>query len=97
MRTVSPIDSPVFVPWSHRLRSPKAGLSARVCCTGMAFHSARAGTASTVSKVCAVSSWPGTLCTRVPTGMVTGSRAMPGALVSVKARCVLAATPGAGR
>ena len=40
---------------------------------GKAFHSTRASTASTVSKLCACSSCPGTLCTRVPAAIVTGA------------------------
>ncbi len=37
------------------------------------FHSRRAARSSLVSKLCAVSPGPGTLCARVPAGIVTGS------------------------
>ncbi len=65
-----------------------------VVCRGlMAFQAARASIFSTVSKVCGSSPGPGTLCTFVPLSMVAQPGA-PCASSSVKARYVLAATPG---
>ena len=85
-------------PASSSAVSRNCGRQGASAWTGIAFHSTRAAIASTVSKVCGFSSGPGTLCTRVPTGIVTGAAAaaaLPGASSSVKARCVPAATPGA--
>ncbi|OQA42904.1 MAG: hypothetical protein BWY52_02070 [Chloroflexi bacterium ADurb.Bin325] len=58
-----------------------------------AFHAARAVIAAEVSKVCGSSSWPGMLITRVPASTRV-SRGAPGAVSTVKARCVLAASAG---
>ena len=95
MRIASPGCKPVARPSSHNSVSPDLGNQRTRVCTGMAFHSARAGVGATVSKLWACSSCPGTLCTRVPTGITMGSAGAPGMVCSVKARCVPAATPGA--
>src|SRR3990167_4323149 len=73
MRIASPGCSCVARPSSQSSVSPDWGRQGTRVCTGMAFHCTRAGTSATVSKLCAVSSWPGTLCTRVPTGIWIGS------------------------
>ncbi|MCY1338979.1 hypothetical protein D9M69_248510 [compost metagenome] len=96
-RMASPGCRPVARPASHSAVSPDCGCQGRAVCTGMAFHAARAGAGAVVSKVCACSPWPGTLCTRVPTGMTMGSAGAPGVSSRVNARWVEAATPGAGR
>ena len=99
MRIASPGCRPVAVPAMCSVVCPVAKPLATARCTPNAFHSTRAMIAATVSKVSASSPGAGTLCTRVPTGMVTGAAAAagwPGADSNVNARPVLAATPGAG-
>ena len=93
----SPGSSLLSMPASHSPVAPGPGRRGCDCWAARAFQSACAGTASTVSKVWACSSWPGTLCTRVPTGIVIGFDGTPGSACSVNARWVEAATPGAAR
>ena len=91
--------------------SPRAGVRSTSRVARIAFHSGRAVMVSTVSKVCGVSSGPGTLCTCKPVARVRvgampvmkapGSGGRPGGGVfgasSAKASQVSAATPGRSR
>ncbi len=69
------------------------GGTASAASTASAFQRALASMASSVSKVCAFSSCPGTLWARVPASMRVSGGA-PDAVSSVKASQVEAATPG---
>ena len=81
------------VPGATDSVAPSPSAAAGVRAAGIAFHAARASSASDVSNVCGSSPWPGTDCTGVPAGTSTTPGA-PGASSTSNAISASAATPG---
>src|SRR5207253_10612932 len=94
-RIASPGFSPVAVPSSHSDVVTLLHCTGRVVTAGMALCAMRAVNGAAVSN--ATGGWfgGGTLWTRVPAGIVTGSGA-PGASFRINASGAEAATPGEG-
>ena len=92
-RIASPGLSPVAVPSSQSDVVTALQSTGFVVTAGMAFQAIRAVSGAAVSKMAGGWSGGGTLCTRVPIGIVTGSGA-PAASFSVKASGAEAETPG---
>ena len=95
-RIESPGFSPVAVPVSHSEVLTVVQSTGLVVIAGSALCAIRAMSGAAVSNV--TGCWPGagTLCTRVPASITTGS-GEPAASFSVKASGADAATPGEGR
>jgi hypothetical protein len=92
--SVSPGRSSVTVPARCRWVSPATGGAGRLLLATSAFHSGRASSSTSVSKVCGSSPGPGRLATLVPAGTGTSAGA-PAVSSRAKASQALAARPGA--